>query len=174
MRISITVSIPHRLSERGPVLLWFRIKPDTSPSCTLPVPLQETSDWPLSWDRARREPDGHGACLPAARDGPEALAFERFHSRGCPGPKAVGPVGCDVTARRPQFHSITSPATAEAGRGFSQADGEQVVWQWAGSHDHLHLVCAKPLSPGPRQDAAVASPDPTLPGPARDCMPRLG
>lgn len=102
------------------------------------------------------------------------LAFERVHSRGCPGPKAIGPVGCDVIARRPQFHSITSPATAEEGRGFSQADGEQVVWQWAGSHDHLHLVCAKPLSPGPRKDAAVASPDPTLPGPARDCMPRLG
>lgn len=48
----------------------------------------------------------------------------------------MGPVGSDLRAREPSPTPSRALMAAEAGRGFSQADGKQVVWRWEGSRDH--------------------------------------
>lgn len=71
--------------------------------------------------------------------GPEASALE-------PEGKAQGTAAswawlAVTSSQEAQFHlSQALAAAAEQGRGFSQADGEQVVWQWEGSHDHPRLA----------------------------------
>lgn len=69
----------------------------------------------------------------------------------------MGPVGSDLRAREPSPTPSRALMAAEAGRGFSQADGEQVVWRWEGSRDHPRRQGAhtKPIAQKQKQPMSL-------------------